>query len=417
VRILFLTQYYPPETGAAQNRLRDLAQRLAAYGHHISVMTALPSYPHGRIFAGYRRKIFQERWEGPIRVIRAWCYATKSPGFLRRLANYFSFVVTSLFFAGWKIPNQDVVIVESPPLFLGIPALALSRLKGAQLVTNVADLWPESAIALGIVERGTISRWAVKFEEYLYRKSAIITGQSSAIVGDIAKRMHGRRVIFLPNGTSPEALLSAGEKRRARSEMRGQWRIAEEFVVGYTGLHGLAQDLETVLEAAAILRAEPRIRVVMMGDGPEKQRLMSLARNLGLTNVSFYPSHPAAAMGRILAALDVALVPLKKIPILLGVLPAKLLEAMGAAVPVIVSGGGEPAEVVRQASAGAYVEPENPAALAETILRLFRNPQLCRTFGTNGSRYALQNFNRASIAHAWHLALTTEIAPAGSRQG
>jgi glycosyltransferase involved in cell wall biosynthesis len=415
VRVVFLTQYYPPETGAAPNRLWNLAQRLAGQGHSVSVMTALPSYPRGTIFEEYRGRIVDESMEGPVRVIRAWCYATKSKRFIPRIVNYLSFVVTSVLFAIWKIPSQDFVILESPPLFLGVSGLVISWMKRALLVMNVSDLWPESALALGMIQEGTLLRWMVRFEEYLYRRSVLISGQSSSIVDNIARRFPGKRVIFLPNGVSPESILSANRRDDARWETRRRLRLGDRFLVGYTGLHGLAQGLTTILEAAKILK-EPEISFALIGDGPEKEQLISLAQELGLTNVNFCPPQPAADMPKVLAALDAAIVPLKRHPVFAGVLPSKLFETMGAGVPVIVSGEGEVSQIVQQAQGGICVEPEKPEALAEAVLRLFQSSELCRTYGNNASRYVLKNYNRVDIAAKLSSVLMDELASPEEKQ-
>jgi glycosyltransferase involved in cell wall biosynthesis len=410
LNILFLTQYYPPETGAAQSRLWNLAHRLADRGHKVSVVTAVPSYPRGKIFQEYVGKLLYQTTEGPVHVVRTWCYATKSTNFILRIVNYFSFVATSLLFATWKIPDQDFVIVESPPLFLGIAGLVLSWVKRSRLVMNVSDLWPESAIALGVIKEGFVSRYAVRFEEYLYRNSAFITAQSTSIVDNIAGRTRSKKVVYLPNGVSPETILGEESKKQARCEVRARLKIRDGFVVGYTGLHGLAQGLTTILEAAAILTTETRISFALIGDGPDKESLISIVKDRGLTNVSFYPSQAAAEMPYIFAALDVAIVPLRRHRLFAGVLPSKLFEAMGAGVPVIFSGEGEPGQVVKRARAGICVEPENPAAMADAIIGLFRNPELCRLQGVNASRYVLQNFNRANIAAKLDSILMDEAA-------
>src|SRR5262245_48945657 len=148
MRIVILTQYYPPETGAPQNRLSDLAERLMRSGHDLTILTALPNYPRGEIFKEYRGRLVVEERSGKIRIIRTWIYATKKKNFNHRLLNYFSFVFSSVFLGVWKIGSPDVVIVESPPLFLGISGFLLSVCKDARLVFNVSDLWPDSAIAM-----------------------------------------------------------------------------------------------------------------------------------------------------------------------------------------------------------------------------------------------------------------------------
>jgi glycosyltransferase involved in cell wall biosynthesis len=411
LRILFLTQYYPPETGAAQNRIGNLTRRLAALGHNISVLTAFPSYPAGRIFDGYRGKAIMESMEGSVRVIRVWCFATKSKRFVPRIINYFSFVVTSLVLAVWKLGKQDFIIVESPPLFLGISGIILSRIEKARLIMNISDLWPESAVALGIIGDGVLLRWLTKFEEYLYRRSELITAQTNGIAENIARRMEHKKVVFLPNGISPEEILSEQAKRAARLEVRQRLGLQADFIVGYTGLHGLAQSLHTVLESAQRLTSEPSILFAFIGDGPEKERLEALARELGLHNVRFCPSQPAAEMGKIFAALDVAIIPLRRHPLFQGALPSKLFEAMGAGLPVIFSGEGEAGELVQRAQAGICVEPENAEALASAILTLFRSPELRQTYSNNGSAYAARKFNRAEIAAQLSSILQNAVTP------
>ena len=158
MRILILTQYYPPETGAPQNRLSDLAQRLIRSGHDLTILTALPNYPRGEIFKEYRGHLLVAENSAGLKIIRTWIYATRNKSFSRRLLNYFSFVASSFALGVWKIGPQDVVIVESPPLFLGISGFLLSFFKNARLVFNVSDLWPDSAIAMGILSNKSLIR-------------------------------------------------------------------------------------------------------------------------------------------------------------------------------------------------------------------------------------------------------------------
>src|SRR5579862_7428173 len=182
MRLLFLTQYYPPETGAAQNRISDLAERMAALGHIVTVLTAFPNYPQGRIFEEYRGRFIAREKRGSIQIVRTWIYATRTKSFLPRLCNYFSFVFTSIIAALTTVGGQDIVIVESPPLFLGISGLIISWLWRAHLVFNVSDLWPKSAVDLGILRNKSIIRLSTMLESYIYRRSALITGQTEGIV-------------------------------------------------------------------------------------------------------------------------------------------------------------------------------------------------------------------------------------------
>ncbi len=262
--------------------------RLASFGHEVTVLTSLPNYPTGRIFDGYRGRIFQEEQQDGIRILRTWAYASQTRGFLRRLLNYFSFAFLATWFGIWRAGKQDVVVVESPPLFLGIAGVILSRLRRAPMMLNVSDLWPESAVAMGILRNRAIIRAATALEDYLYRNSCTITGQSQGIVRDIKARVPKIPVELITNGVDPDRfVLSAGK----RDEMRRHFGFGERSVVGYTGLHGLAQDLDTVLESARRLaKSNPEILFAFFGDGPEKRRLQASAKQRDLENVRFFPA-------------------------------------------------------------------------------------------------------------------------------
>jgi glycosyltransferase involved in cell wall biosynthesis len=407
MRILLLTQYFSPETGAAQQRLSDLARRLDLFGHEVTVLTSLPNYPSGRIFDGYRGRIFLEEQRDDIRILRTWAYTSPSRSLLRRLLNYFSFALLATWFGIWRAGKQDVVVVESPPLFLGIAGLILSRLRRAPMILNVSDLWPESAVALGILRNPTIIGPATALENYLYRNSYAITGQSQGIVRDIKARVPNIPVELITNGVDPERfVLSAGK----REEVRRQFGFGERCVVGYTGLLGLAQDLDTVLDAAQMLaKSNPQISFVFFGDGPEKGRLEASATGRDLKNVRFFPPHPTDTMPAILSALDIAVVPLKNLPLFRDVLPAKLFECMASKLPIVLAVDGEARQLLEKANGGIYVQPEDPAALADAIRKLSADPSLRRDLGKNGSRYVFAHYDRGEIARRFAALLPMNV--------
>jgi glycosyltransferase involved in cell wall biosynthesis len=397
MRILILTQYYPPETGAPQNRLSDLAKRLAKFGHIVTVLTALPNYPKGEIFEGYRgHTVIEEEIEG-IRVIRTWIYVPKNKGFAQRLLNYFSFVFSSLTLGIWRVGRLDTVIVESPPLFLGLSGVFLSRLKRAQLVFNVSDLWPESAVAMGVLQNRTLIKLSKYLEEFLYRKAHLITGQTQGIVDNIQSRFPNKQVHLVTNGVDVEAFKLVSQISQ-REKIKKEFGNEERFVIGYAGLHGLAQGLETVIQAAQMLSGYPDLLFAFFGDGPEKERLIRLANQVGSTNVRFYPIQRTARMPEVIASFDIALIPLRKLDLFRGALPSKMFEAMAAAVPLVVSIEGEARILVEKAQAGICVEPENPRAMADAILQLYRDPVRRRTLGQNGQRYVIKHYDRCQIA-------------------
>jgi len=394
MRVLFLTQYYPPEIGAAQHRLASWACTLKRAGHAVTVLTALPNYPRGRIFEQYRGRMWMEEEVAGIRVIRAWIYATKSKRFVPGVLSYLSFMVTATVLEMCRAGAQDWVVVEMPPLFLGIAGLLLSKLKRAKLVLNVSDLWPESAVALGVLRNRLVIRLAELLGRFLYRQATLITGQTQGIVDGIRARCpEGVPVWLIPNGADVEAFLTTSQGDPS-SGIRKEFGLEGKFVVGYAGLHGLAQGLETLIQAARILADHKDVVFAFFGDGPEKERLIRLSDELHLTNVRFYPPQPSARMPEVYSLFDVALVPLKAHSLFKGALPSKMFEAMAAGVPVVVAIRGEAQALMEQAEAGICVEPEN----AQAILQLYVDPILRRRMGANGRRYVEQYFDRTEIA-------------------
>ena len=409
MKVLLITQYYPPEMGAAPQRLSYLARSLAESGHTVTVLTALPNYPTGKIFDEYKGRFLVEEHTNGLRIVRTWLVVTKSKGFFLRILNYCSFSVLSFFVAAWKVGLQDVVIVESPPLFVGPSAFLVSRLKGARFVLNVSDLWPESAVALGMLRSARLIRIATLLEEFLYRKAHLITAQSEGIVTSIRSRLPDSPIALIPNGADVSA--ACPQSAELRRSMRDEFGFNEYFVAGYVGLLGLAQGLEAVLESARFLSKFPKIVIAFVGDGPEEPRLKSITQESGLKNVRFLPAQPASRMPEVLSTLDVALVPLKRHPLFKGTLPSKMFVAMGAAIPIVGSVEGEARAVIVKSQGGICVEPENASQIAEAILQLYRDPELRKSLGENGRRYVTKHFNRRDAARKFEQFLRASCSP------
>jgi len=397
MRFLFLTQFYPPEVGATQNRVSDLAERLARAGHDVTVLTSMPNYPQGKIFEGYRGRFAMEEDSGGVRILRVWTYATNSLGLGARLFSYLSYTVAAAIMALAKGGQHDVLYVESPPLFLGITGIVVSRWRKSKLLFNVTDLWPASAVALGILRNPTAIRVATSLERFIYNRADIITGQTEGIVEGVKERAPDVPVSLVMNGVSPEAFATPSA---AREQRRNEFGFGDCFVVGYAGRHGIAQGLETVLHAAEIMSDQRDIQFAFFGDGPEKNKLLKLGQLSGLRNVHFFPPKPASEMRAILACFDAAVVPLKKLDLFHGALPSKLFECMAAGIPVIVSIEGEAKRLVEKANGGITIAPEDPQAMANAILSLKNNPELRRTLGQNGREYTLSHCSRQRAADA-----------------
>lgn len=395
MNILFLTQYYPPEVGAPQNRISGLVSELKKAGHKITVLTAMPNYPKGEIFDGYKGKIVKREEADGITVVRTWIYATPKSNFIARLLNYFSFTITSVIFGLWMVGKQDVIITESPPLFLGISGYVISKFKRAAFVFNVSDLWPESAIKLGILRNGVLIKLSEWLEAFCYNKAALITGQTQGIVNDIVNRgWDGRKVYLITNGIDDARF----ESVKRDNELRRQWGIGQRFAVCYAGIHGHAQGLQTIIEAAWMLKEHDDIVFVFVGEGPEKNQLIDMAKSYNLSNVIFMPMQPRDKMPSVWASMDAAIIPLKALELFAGALPSKMFEAMAASLPIVLSVKGEAQQLIEQADAGLCVEPENAAQIAEAVLKLSGDRELCRRLGQNGACYVREHYSRKVIA-------------------
>jgi glycosyltransferase involved in cell wall biosynthesis len=396
MKILFVTQYFPPETGAAQNRLSDLASRLADAGHSVTVLTALPSYPTGRIFEGYRGRLWMKENQNGVKIVRTWLYTTKKKAFVSRMLNYLCFSI-SAFFCGLLIARGiDAIFVESPPLFVGVTGYVLSKLKHAKFVLNISDLWPESAVVLGMLRNRRLIKLATRVEEGLYRRASLVTGQTQGIVSSIQSRIPQARVVLLTNGIAPEFCSKVDNARPSRAA-REEFGFSTKFIVAYAGVHGLAQGLDSIIHAARMLSRHKEILFVFFGDGPQKPYLRAMTAAKGLTNVLFFPPVTISRMPDVLAAVDVSIVPLKNDPLFRGALPSKLFETIGAGVPVIAALDGEARRFVERSRGGLVVEPENPGELAEAILLLHGDTELRQMLSEHGRAYVAINYNRKNI--------------------
>ena len=413
MRVTILTQYYPPEIGAPQARLSELASALVRHGHAVTVLTAMPSYPVGRIYPGYGGVVRRERLSG-VEVIRTPIFPTQRADFLSRLANYISFACSASLLGTFLLRRCDYLIVESPPLFLGLAGLWLSWRTRAAMVFNVSDLWPESAVRLGILRTGGVGyRLAEWLERFCYRHAALVSGQTKTIVQNIADRFPTCRTYHFSNGVNTRTFHPDRRTTAARAAFGGN--EADTCVALYAGLHGLAQGLDQVLDAADSLRADPRLRLVLVGDGPAKEKLMQNAHARGLRNVRFLKPLPSDQVPPLVAAADILVVPLAThIP---GATPSKLYEAMASGRPVVLVAGGEPAAFVREHRVGIVVAPGDARGLVDALRTLSADAALRQELGANGRRTAEQLFDKHDIDNAFieYLEDNHRTAPAAGR--
>lgn len=395
MKILILSQYFVPETGAPQNRLWQWAILLSKKGAVVEVLTAMPNYPEMKIHKEYRGKFSSGETLDGILIRRAWIYAGSSKSMLPRLLNYFSFVITSLLVGIFRMGRYEYIFCESPPLFLGISAWLLKTLKGAKLIFNVSDLWPESAEKLGLVTNRRLLGAAGALEGFLYRSSFMVTGQTQGIVRNISSRFPQKNVFWFRNGADASQLESVPPEPGLREKLGfGEG----DFLVLYAGILGHAQGLEVILQAAALLRNEPRIKFMIMGSGPVRDKLLLMKEEAGLANVFFFDSRPKKEVIPFIHICDAAVIPLKKLELFLGAIPSKIFENLALKKPILLGVEGEARELlIDEGKAGLAFTPEDPADLASKTLYLFHHGDERKEFGINGYHYLLRKFNPALI--------------------
>jgi glycosyltransferase involved in cell wall biosynthesis len=405
LKLLILTQYFPPEIGAPQNRLFELAIRLQKLGVDVTVLTAMPNYPQMEIYADYKgKKYVYEEIEG-IKVHRSSIFVSKNKSIVNRLKNYFSFVISSRKIGNQKLGNFDFLMCESPPLFLGYSAMYLAKKKNAKLIFNVSDLWPESAEKLQVINNKQLLGMAYNLEAKLYKKSVLVTGQTQGICKNINERFPAVKTYWLPNGVdlsyyNPEAI-DAGDWRQ-KNEFN-----TNDFILLYAGIIGIAQGLEVILHAAKNFKAHSNIKFVLMGSGPEKEKLLQLKSELQLQNVFFLNAVSKTQMPHILKSVNAAIIPLKKLDLFLGAIPSKIFESLAMQLPILLGVGGEAKELfINTGKCGLYFEPENVNDLTKIITEITENKSLAIELGKNGRHFVNKNFNRNNIAEQFYNQLT-----------
>lgn len=397
MRILYLSQYFPPEVGATQTRAYEMACGLVQAGHQVTMIAELPNHPQGIIPPEYRGKIYERNDMDGIDVLRVWVKTSPVKTFYSRMAFYLSYmlmaVVAGLLLARGK---YDLIYATSPPLFVGAAALILSAIRRIPLVFEVRDLWPESAIALGELRNPRAISWATRLEEACYHHARQIVVTTYEMVDYLSQRgLSTGKISVIRNGANTDLFQFDPDARR---RMRHELQLQDKFVVVYAGLLGVAQGLHAVLEAAHdLMHQAANVQFLLIGDGPVKAKLQEQAQDLKLTNTIFLPAQPRETIPGYLSAGDAALIPLTRRR-LIGALPSKMFDAMACQRPVILSADGEACQILQEAEAGLVIPPEDPTALAEAILYLHNNPEFCISCGQRGREMVVTAYSRQAQA-------------------
>jgi glycosyltransferase involved in cell wall biosynthesis len=386
LRAVFLTHYYPPEAGAPQARISALAAGLAGLGWEVTIHTGFPHYPAGRVMAPYRnRPLLRERGRAGERIVRSAIYPTANRGFARRLANHLSLCGSALATAPAS-GAADVVVAESPPLFLAGAGVAYAAAKRAPLVVNVADRWPASAVELGALADARAIAAAEALERWIYSHAAAITVPTEGLARDLGAQPAAAGKV---HRLAPAVDVARYAELEPAPAGEGPLRVL------YAGTVGLAHGIGTLLEAARLAGPDV-VEVTIAGGGAEADRLAgALPGNVRVRGVV-----PSEQVPGLYAGADAGVVLLRDLPIFAGALPTKLLECLAAGRPALLSARGEAAALVERSGAGLVTAPEDPAALAGAFRRLHSDPALRARLGAAGREEAAR-FDRPASVRAW----------------
>jgi len=398
MRFVILTQYFPPEIGGAQTRLKSLATELVRRGHQVEIVTSFPNYPKGEFFPGYQKGFYRrENWEG-ITLHRVWLYPAVGSGF-KRLLNYVSFTLTS-FFGLVRCKRPDYIFVESPPLFLSAPAWVMGLLWRSPFIFNVADLWPDVIVDQGFMKEGLIMRTLRGIESWSYRRAAYVNTVTEWIVKVLQdkKNVPPEKILFLPNGADTELF----KARPPDESLLNRLGLSGKQIALWAGTLGFAHGIDNILGAAKLLEAShPDIHFLFVGSGSARAELIAQARSIALTNVTFLDPVPLSQIVHYYSICFCGLASLLSIPVYEGARPSKVFPVLASAKPLIFIGSGEGARLVESAEAGTVVPAGDPQALAETLARFASDPVLAAECGRNGRRFVEENLQWSAIVGNW----------------
>lgn len=401
MKILYISQQFYPEMGAASGRVHELSRYWVNRGHDVTVLTSFPNYPDGIIYKDYKsrsRMLFYRETIDGIKVVRAFSLPTHLRSSVRRTLYYISFFLSSSL-AGLFLKRSQVVIATSPSLFIGLTGLLLSRLKGMPLVFEVRDLWPEVIPAIGAGKENSLPyRFFDKVARTLYDKSDLIVVVTESFKDQIvsSRGVSPDKIEIIENGVDTE-FFKPGAVDPETIENLG---LRDRFVVTYIGTIGYTHGAEVILKAAPELKRRiPELLFLLVGSGSDKERLVKLSKDSGLDNVRFLDPQPKASIPAFLNASDISLVLSINQPLLHKTIFAKVFEPMACGKPIVVGAVGETRNiVVEKADCGIAFAPEDTAGLIDSILTLYDNPDLRKKLGENGRKYVTANFTREGKA-------------------
>jgi len=391
MRILFITDNFPPEVNAPASRTFEHCREWVKKGDEVTVITCAPNFPKGRVYDGYKNKLYQKEQIEGIRVIRVWSYISANEGFAKRIIDFMSFAFMA-FWAG-LFEKADIIVGTSPQFFTTWTAETLSFFKRKPWIFELRDIWPESIRAVGAISGDSkLFKTLEKIELRLYKRSSRIISVTNSFKENLILRgIDGDKIRVVRNGANLERF----SKRNRHLEWEEKLGLKNKFVVGYVGTHGMAHKLDFIINSWP--REQEDLHLVLMGDGAEKTKLQELAKSLDILNITFLESMPKNDVPDVLSLMDVSLVPLKKSDLFKTVIPSKIFENAAMQTPILLGVEGESANIINEYGAGLCFEPENKTSFIKNLTILKENKDVyfsCQ----NGCLNLAKAFDRRKMA-------------------
>ncbi|MBU3659564.1 MAG: glycosyltransferase family 4 protein [Flavobacteriales bacterium] len=399
MKILLIHQYFLEENDPGGSRWNEISKVWTDLGHEVTVVSGMMHANGNEKLKEYKGKYFVKKQQGKVNVLRCHVSESYNKGFAGRLWGYFSFMFSSLWGGLFYVKGKfDIVIVTSPPLFVGFSGYLISRFKRIPLVFEIRDLWPESAIDTGVLTNKLIINLAFRFEKFIYKKSKLINVLTPAFYETLktVKGVSVEKLIMIPNAADfslSEKLLNEFDS----SEFRKFLGIEGKFVITYVGAHGVANHLQQVLEAGKKLE-DTNVLFLLIGQGMEKEKLKKMASDMNVKNVRFIDPVPKEEVFKYILASDMGASILKNVDTFKTVYSNKTFDYMSCKKPILMAIDGVSRKLVEDANAGCFVEPENAESFNSVIRNYIQNPILLTQQGENGYNYAKENFDREKLA-------------------
>jgi len=391
MKILFLTDNFPPEVNAPATRTYEHCREWVKKGVDITVITCAPNFPQGKVYPGYKNKIYQKEFVDGIKVVRVWSYMVANKGFLKRTLDYISYSV-SAFITGLFI-KTDLIIATSPQFFTAMAGRKLSFWKRTPWLMEVRDLWPESIKNVDALKDNFLIRYLEWEERKCYRKAQGIITVTDRFKDVITKKGISKdKITVVKNGAN----LDLFQPQQKDNDLLKQLNLNGKFIIGYIGTHGMAHKLDFILQTAKKV-TDPAIHFLFIGDGAEKTKLLALADKLGLHNVTFVDPVKKTQVVNYLSIIDIALIPLKKSELFKTVIPSKIFESAAMQKPILLGVDGESRSIIEKYNAGLYFEPENETDFLNKLSLIKKDKELYKNCQEGCKKLSL-DFDRKKLA-------------------